>query len=183
VTAMEPVPVSEETAFSKEAALVAPPAEPISAERPNPDRVFAEVMRLASEFDRNVDLPTLRRAYVFASERHRGRFRASGDPYVLHAVEVARILADMRLDTQTVAAGLLHDILEDTPTQPKELEVQFGDDIAQIVDGVTKISMIKLHSQEQRQVDSFRKMLLAIAKVFCSQAFSSFRVARYILTG
>lgn len=161
---METPDVSRDSATVEESVAPAPSSAPASADRRNPDRVFAEIVRLASQFDRNIDLPTLRLAYLFASDRHRGRIRMSGDPYILHAVEVARILTDLRLDTQTLAAGLLHDTVEDTSTQWKELEVRFGSDIAQIVDGVTKISMIHLQSREQRHIDSFRKMLLAIAK-------------------
>jgi len=144
--------------------ITAPPVLSPLMKRQNPDAIFAEIMELASRFDKHVDRPTLRRAYRFASDRHRGHVRLSGDPFILHPVEVTRILVDLRLDTQTLAAGLLHDVCEDTRTPVEEVQVLFGDDIAIIVDGVTKISSMQLLSREERQVDSFRKMLLAIAK-------------------
>ena len=128
------------------------------------DRLFAETLQRAAEFNRHIDKPTLRRAFRFAAERHRGHFRRSGDPFILHSLEVMRALTDMRLDTQTLAAGLLHDVVEDTDTPIAEIEVQFGEDVALIVDGVTKISGFKLRGREERQVDTFRKMLLSIAK-------------------
>jgi GTP pyrophosphokinase len=157
-------------AATRQAAVRGPFSAPHPAKGPSPDKIFAEVMHSASQFDRNVDLPSLRRAYVFASDRHRGELRLSGDPYVLHAVEVARILVELRLDTQTLCGGLLHDVLEDLESEQeeqrlrKEIEVKFGADVALIVDGLTKISKIRLLNLQQRQIDSFRRMLLAIAK-------------------
>ncbi len=139
--------------------------EKARAETAQCDRLFAEIMQLASRFDKNIDLPTLRRAYRFASERHKGHFRSSGEPYLVHPVHVARILVDLHLDTQTLAAGLLHDVVEDDLKTPiEEIEVNFGNDVATIVDGVTKISRMQLVSDKENQIDNFRKMLLAVAK-------------------
>jgi GTP pyrophosphokinase len=135
------------------------------ADTANCDRLFAEIMQLAARFDKHIDLPTLRRAYRFASERHKAHVRSSGEPYLVHPVHIARILVDLHLDTQTIAAGLLHDVVEDdVGTSIQEIELNFGNEIATIVDGVTKISQMQLHNREERQIDSFRKMLLAVAK-------------------
>lgn len=128
------------------------------------DALFAEILQLAAESNPHIDKPTLRRAYRFAAERHRDHFRMSGEPFIVHALEVTRTLVEMRLDTQTLAAGLLHDVVEDTDTHLDEIEVQFGEDVALIVDGVTKIGEFQLQNREDRQIDTFRKMLLSIAK-------------------
>jgi len=141
-----------------------PAAGPQDAARRNPDVIFAEILRRAAELNPNIDLPTLRRAYLFAARKHEGHMRLSGDPFITHSLEVMRILTDLRLDTQTLAAGLLHDVVEDTGTSLEEVRLHFGEDVALIVDGVTKISGIKLHNREERQIDNFRKMLLSIAK-------------------
>ena len=128
------------------------------------DAIFAEIVRRAAQFSRNIDQPTLRRAYLFASARHAGKFRRSNEPYITHPLEVTRILTDLRLDTQTLAAAILHDVVEDTDTPLEEVRIQFGDDVALIVDGVTKLSTLHLLTRERQQIDNFRKMLLSIAK-------------------
>ena len=104
------------------------------------------------------------RAFEFASERHSGCYRKSGDPYISHPLEVAHILADMRLDQTAVSAGLLHDVLEDTPVTLAELRREFGEGIALCVDGVTKIGRLRYQSSEDRQAETFRKMLLAMVQ-------------------
>ena len=106
----------------------------------------------------------VRRAFEFATERHAGCFRKSGEPYISHPLEVAHILADMRLDQTAVAAGLLHDVLEDTSTTLPELRKAFGNGIARCVDGVTKIGRLRYQSIEQRQAETFRKMVLAMVQ-------------------
>ncbi|MDQ8161936.1 MAG: bifunctional (p)ppGpp synthetase/guanosine-3',5'-bis(diphosphate) 3'-pyrophosphohydrolase, partial [Gemmatimonadota bacterium] len=103
-------------------------------------------------------------AYHFSEVAHAGQVRHSGEPYVSHCVEVARILADLQLDTITVASGLLHDIVEDTDITVQDVEREFGPEIAQIVDGLTKIANLPLSSREERQVENYRKLLLSIAK-------------------
>jgi GTP diphosphokinase / guanosine-3',5'-bis(diphosphate) 3'-diphosphatase len=130
----------------------------------NPDALFADIIRDSVSHNPNIDKPTLRRAYLFASERHKSHIRKSGDPYIIHSLEVTRLLADLRLDTQTLAAALLHDVVEDSETRIEEIEVHFGTDVALIVDGVTKLSAFKLRTREERKIDTFRKMLLSIAK-------------------
>ncbi len=114
-------------------------------------------------YDR-LDHDLLVRAYRFSDVAHAGQVRHSGEPYVSHCVEVARILADLQLDTTTVASGLLHDIVEDTDITIEDVAREFGTEIAQIVDGLTKIANLPLSSREERQVENYRKLLLSIAK-------------------
>ncbi len=104
----------------------------------------------------------MRRAYVFSAVAHKGQVRASGEPYLSHPLEVASILASWRLDPICVAVGLLHDALEDTLATPKEIEEKFGPMVLHIVEGLTKISQISFSSVEERQAESFRKLLLAM---------------------
>jgi GTP pyrophosphokinase len=112
-----------------------------------------------------LDEEVLARAYKFSEEAHRGQFRNSGEPYVTHAVEVAKILAELQLDTTTVASGLIHDVVEDTKISIADVEKAFGPEIAAIVDGLTKIAKLpNSGSNQDRQVESYRKLLLSIAK-------------------
>src|SRR5919108_1450378 len=108
------------------------------------------------------DLELLRRAYVFSAFEHKGQVRHSGEPYLVHPLEVADFLADMKLDVVAIAAGLLHDVVEDTLTTPERIEELFGREIAHVVEGVTKIGAIPFSSSEERQAENFRKMLLAM---------------------
>jgi GTP pyrophosphokinase len=114
-------------------------------------------------YDR-LDHELLVRAYKYSDVAHAGQVRHSGEPYVSHCVEVARILADLQLDTTTVACGLLHDIVEDTDVTVGDVAREFGPEIAQIVDGLTKIANLPMSSREERQVENYRKLLLSIAK-------------------
>jgi guanosine-3',5'-bis(diphosphate) 3'-pyrophosphohydrolase len=111
-----------------------------------------------------LDTDLLTRAYQFSHQAHLGQKRSSGDDYVLHCVEVAKILADLHLDSVTVASGLIHDVVEDTAVTVADVEREFGREVAQIVDGVTKISNISFRSTQERQVENYRKLLLSIAK-------------------
>src|SRR4051812_5239205 len=112
-----------------------------------------------------LDRDMLVRAYRFSEIAHRGQVRNSGDPYITHSVEVAKILAELGLDTVTVSAGLLHDVVEDTDIGLRDVEDEFGKPIADIVDGLTKIAKLPTGgSSQERQVESYRKLLLSIAK-------------------
>jgi guanosine-3',5'-bis(diphosphate) 3'-pyrophosphohydrolase len=104
----------------------------------------------------------VRRAYEIAAERHRDQLRSSGDPYLTHLLEVAHILADMRLDATTLTAALLHDVVEDTEFPLSRIEERFGGEVARLVEGVTKISRLNMMAPEARQVENIRKMLLAM---------------------
>ena len=111
-----------------------------------------------------IDLELVRRAYEFSSKAHEGQLRMSGDPYVSHCVETARILAGLRLDSVTIACGLLHDIVEDTKTGLDEVRREFGDEVGAIVDGVTHLSEMSFASPEQEQMEKYRKMLISMAR-------------------
>ncbi len=106
----------------------------------------------------------IQKAYVFSASAHAGQRRLSGEPYLSHPLEVAHILAELRLDAPTIAAGLLHDTLEDTQSNVSDLEEQFGEEVAQIVEGVTKIGKVRFTSKEEAQAENIRKMILAMAE-------------------
>jgi guanosine-3',5'-bis(diphosphate) 3'-pyrophosphohydrolase len=108
------------------------------------------------------DLDLLRRAYFFSAREHKGQMRASGEPYLVHPLEVANILADMRLDAVSVATGLLHDVVEDTLVEPQTIREMFGEDVSHLVEGLTKIAQISNQSKEVQQAENVRKMLLAM---------------------
>jgi len=104
------------------------------------------------------------RAYLFGAEAHEGQLRRSGEPYIYHPIAVARILAEMRLDAKTITAALLHDVIEDTSTRKEAVAREFGADVAELVDGVSKIERIAFNSPEDAQAENFRKMLMAMAR-------------------
>jgi guanosine-3',5'-bis(diphosphate) 3'-pyrophosphohydrolase len=108
------------------------------------------------------DLAIIQKAYEFSLQHHAGQQRASGEPYVLHPLEVAQVLAEIRLDATAIAAGLLHDAVEDTPVTSQEIATLFGEQVAHIVNGVTKIDKIQFANREDRQAENVRKMLLAM---------------------
>jgi GTP pyrophosphokinase len=108
------------------------------------------------------DLEIIRKAWEFSLEHHRGQLRASGEPYVIHPLEVAQVLAEMKMDSTAIAAGLLHDAVEDTPVTSADIATMFGEQVAHIVEGVTKIDKIQFANREDRQAENVRKMLLAM---------------------
>lgn len=110
------------------------------------------------------DVATLERAYLVAERAHRGQLRISGEAYITHPVAVAALLADLHLDSDALAAALLHDVVEDTPLALAQIQEEFGDTVAKLVAGVTKLGRIKLHSQAQVQAENIRKMLIAMAE-------------------
>jgi GTP diphosphokinase / guanosine-3',5'-bis(diphosphate) 3'-diphosphatase len=112
----------------------------------------------------NADVDLIRKAYVFSAKVHIGQVRLSGEPYLIHPLEVAGILTQMKLDAASVATGLLHDTVEDTLTTVKDIQENFGEEVANLVDGLTKISRISLRSPEEGQAENFRKMILAMVK-------------------
>src|ERR687898_688256 len=123
---------------------------------------FEDLLDKVRGYSPDADLELLRRAYVFSALEHKGQIRHSGEPYLVHPLEVSDILADMKLDAVCIAAGLLHDVVEDTLTTPDKIREKFGEDVAHIVEGVTKIGAIPFSSTEERQAENFRKMLLAM---------------------
>jgi guanosine-3',5'-bis(diphosphate) 3'-pyrophosphohydrolase len=123
---------------------------------------FETLLEKVRSYSPEADLELLRRAYVFSALEHKGQVRHSGEPYLIHPLEVADFLADMKLDVVAVSAGLLHDVVEDTLTTPQRIAELFGPEIAHVVEGVTKIGAIQFSSSEERQAENFRKMLLAM---------------------
>ncbi|HEX9365697.1 MAG TPA: bifunctional (p)ppGpp synthetase/guanosine-3',5'-bis(diphosphate) 3'-pyrophosphohydrolase, partial [Vicinamibacterales bacterium] len=123
---------------------------------------FEDLIEKVRATSPDADVELLRRAYMFSAYEHKGQVRHSGEPYLVHPLEVADLLADMKLDVVAVAAGLLHDIVEDTQTPIERIKELFGADIAHVVEGVTKLGAIPFSSSEERQAENFRKMLLAM---------------------
>jgi GTP pyrophosphokinase len=123
---------------------------------------FEEILDRVAKHHPSDNLDLVRRAYIFSAKEHKGQLRASGEPYLTHPLEVANLLAEMKMDAVTVSVGLLHDVVEDTLTTLDKIEELFGPDVAHIVDGVTKISQIPFTSKEEKQAENFRKMLLAM---------------------
>ncbi len=116
------------------------------------------------KYQPHADLDLVQRAYRFSEQSHQGQHRASGEPYLSHPLEVAGLLVDFKMDVTTITAGLLHDVLEDTATTKDDLSREFGADIAELVDGVTKIGKLAFSSREERQAENFRKMVVAMAR-------------------
>ena len=123
---------------------------------------FEDLLEKVRAYSPDADVELLRRAYVFSAFEHRGQVRHSGEPYLIHPLAVADFLADLKLDAVAIAAGLLHDVVEDTLTTIERIQELFGPEVAHVVEGVTKISAIPFSSSEERQAENFRKMLLAM---------------------
>jgi GTP pyrophosphokinase len=123
---------------------------------------FEDLLEKVRAANPDADTELLRKAYVFSAYEHKGQVRRSGEPYLVHPLEVADLLADMRLDVVAIAAGLLHDIVEDTPNSIDKVRELFGEQVAHVVEGVTKLSALQFASSEERQAETFRKMLLAM---------------------
>src|SRR5437763_2423262 len=123
---------------------------------------FEDILDKVESYKPDFDEELLQKAYIFSAREHRRQVRSSGEPYLVHPLNVAYILAEMRLDETSIAVGLLHDVLEDTLTTKETLQEIFGDDVAELVDGVTKISRYAYVSKEEQQAETFRKMLLAM---------------------
>ena len=123
---------------------------------------FENILEKVRAYQPDGDIDLLRRAYVFSAREHRGQLRKSGEPYLIHPLEVANILAEMQLDIVCVVCGLLHDVVEDTLTTSETVEEYFGTEVAHIIDGLTKISKMNFSSVEEHQAENFRKMLMAM---------------------
>ena len=123
-----------------------------------------DVLEKINHYMPGADLTLIEKAYIFSAKVHQGQVRHSGEPYLVHPLAVAAILADMRLDLATVASGILHDTVEDTYATLEEIQQNFGPEIGALVDGLTKISKMTLATHEERQAENFRKMLMAMAK-------------------
>jgi GTP diphosphokinase / guanosine-3',5'-bis(diphosphate) 3'-diphosphatase len=126
-------------------------------------RLFKKLRRKLSHLDED-QVELIHQAYLTALDAHRGQKRRTGEPYITHPVEVACILADMNMDYQTIMAALMHDVIEDTPVSKDQLAEKFGESVAELVDGVSKLTQIEFVSRAQMQAENFRKMVLAMAK-------------------
>jgi GTP pyrophosphokinase len=122
-----------------------------------------DIVDKVSDYVPDVDLDIIERAYIYSARVHEGQVRLSGEPYLSHPLEVAGILADMKLDPESVAAALLHDVIEDTPATPEEIKALFGPEVLHIVAGVSKLSSLSFGTSQARQAESIRKMFLAMA--------------------
>jgi RelA/SpoT family (p)ppGpp synthetase len=122
-----------------------------------------ELVERVKSYDPDADEDLLNRAYVFSMKAHGSQLRASGDPYFSHPIEVAGILTDLRLDDETIATGILHDTIEDTVATPEDIQRLFGDNVARLVDGVTKLSRIEAQTDTERAAENLRRFLLAMS--------------------
>ncbi|HEY0593522.1 MAG TPA: HD domain-containing protein, partial [Thermoanaerobaculia bacterium] len=123
---------------------------------------FEDILDKVETYKPGFDEELLRRAYIFSAMAHKDQIRHSGEPYLVHPLNVGYILAEMKLDETSIAVGLLHDVIEDTLTTREKLEELFGADVAEIVDSLTKISRYAYVSKEEEQAETFRKMILAM---------------------
>jgi len=128
------------------------------------DKLFNELVAMIKAYNQNSNFDLITQAYYFAKNAHKGQMRASKEPFISHPLNVAKILAGLELNSKTIAAGILHDVIEDTDETYKSVEEKFGQEIAQMVDGVSKLSMINLDTKKEQQVENIRKMLLAMTK-------------------
>ncbi|WP_100753494.1 bifunctional GTP diphosphokinase/guanosine-3',5'-bis pyrophosphate 3'-pyrophosphohydrolase [Vibrio salilacus] len=126
--------------------------------------LFDSLKDVAQEYLTEPQVEALRQSYVVAKDAHEGQTRSSGEPYIIHPVAVARILAEMRLDIETLQAALLHDVIEDCDVTKEELEAQFGNTVAELVDGVSKLDKLKFRDRKEAQAENFRKMVLAMVQ-------------------
>lgn len=128
------------------------------------EKLFDEIKQnLKSQNRDEEDIKQIEKAFLFAQRLHEGQYRVSEEPYIIHPVEVAKILVNLKADTHTIIAAFLHDILEDTDTQPEEIENLFGKDVLTLVQGVTKLGKLQFKSKEERQAENFRRLFIAMA--------------------
>ncbi len=159
-TVRQPTPAELPNATAESAAHSAP-VRPI-LDQAAIDRRFEALLRHVQANRPTEDIELIRKAWEFCVKHHKGQMRASGEPYIIHPLEVAEVLAEMKMDSTAIAAGLLHDAVEDTPATSEQIEADFGDQVAHIVEGVTKIDKIQFANREDRQAENVRKMLLAM---------------------
>ncbi|MDH3689725.1 MAG: bifunctional (p)ppGpp synthetase/guanosine-3',5'-bis(diphosphate) 3'-pyrophosphohydrolase [Gammaproteobacteria bacterium] len=139
-------------------------ARPLAGFLPQRRTLIDELCELLEQYLDEQAVDDVYRAYLFGAEAHEGQTRLSGEPYISHPLQVASILALMRLDSRSIIAAILHDVIEDTPTAKEQLVQQFGEDVAHLVDGVSKISQLDFDSKEEAEAENYRKMLLAMSR-------------------
>ena len=123
-----------------------------------------DLMAKIDAIDKRYDIDKIKRAYKLADEAHEGQLRSSGEKYITHPLSVASILLDYHMDTDTICSALLHDVVEDTDTSLEDIRKDFGEDVAILVDGVTKIGQVPLNTKEEQQAENIRKILMAMSK-------------------
>jgi len=123
-----------------------------------------DLVDLVRNYNPGTNAELIRNAYAYGVAMHEGQTRSSGEPYFSHPVEVAAILTEQQLDDATIVTALLHDTIEDTKSTYSEVSTRFGEEVAQLVDGVTKLTNLELHSSETKQAENFRKLLMAMSK-------------------
>ena len=126
--------------------------------------LISDLLDLLESYLETEQVREIYRAYLFGAEAHEGQTRVSGEPYIYHPIEVAHILAEMRMDAESIIAGILHDVIEDTGTLKETVTSEFSKDVAELVDGVSKLTQIKFESQAEAQAENFRKMILAMVR-------------------
>ena len=128
------------------------------------NETFERLIKRLADLDRHYNLNKIRSAYEYAKLMHEGQKRESGEPYITHPLAVATILVDLGMDTDAICAAFLHDVVEDTDATYDDVKKKFGADVANLVDGVTKLDKIKLASKEEQQAENIRKIFLSMAK-------------------
>ena len=132
-------------------------------EKKDTDTLIAEAIAMLKESNPDANTDKVQKAYDFSKSMHTGQLRKSGDPYIVHPVEVAYIAAQLALDAHTVTACLLHDVVEDTDCSYQDIEEMFGTTVAELVDGVTKLKQIQYSTREEQQVENLRKMFFHLS--------------------
>ena len=131
----------------------------------DPEELYKELIEKVRKYHPNGDISIIEKAYKVAKEAHKDQRRKSGEPYIIHPLSVAIILADLEMDKETIAAGLLHDVVEDTSMTREEIASEFSEEVAELVDGVTKLGQVPLDADKvEVQAENLRKMFLAMAK-------------------
>jgi GTP diphosphokinase / guanosine-3',5'-bis(diphosphate) 3'-diphosphatase len=137
---------------------------PRSAEAERHDHLLHELLGQVSAYNPKLDSDLIRKAFDYACDHHAGQLRKSGEPFIHHPWSVAQVCAGMKLDSATIAAALMHDVVEDTSAELEQVREEFGDEVALLVEGVTKLSKINFASREQAQAENYRKMIMAMAQ-------------------
>lgn len=135
----------------------------MSVNEKNDNITLKDIIRQGKRKNKKINKNLIEKAYEYAEEKHRNQFRKSGEPYIIHPIHVAYIVAELGLDTQTICAALLHDVVEDTEATYEDIKKEFGQEIAQIVEGVTKIGSL-FGSVEKNQAENYKKMFIAVEK-------------------
>ena len=130
----------------------------------NPDELYGKLIKLVRENMTENDVSLVEKAYFIAKKAHEGQFRFSGEPYIIHPVSVAIILYNLGMDGESMAAALLHDVVEDTDMTKENIQEEFGEDVANLVEGVTKLGKVPIFTKEEQQAENVRKMLMAMSQ-------------------